>query len=351
MNIKRPFLMYVGNTSVLVEIKTAAGVIEWCPEDVVGVYTTGPDALTFGKPVINDFKAAVAAGANTFVVGSSPTSGMIDESWIQMFFNAMDAGLDIACGLHEKLNDISFLVDYARKEGVVMHDFRHRDDVYPKGTGMKRPGLRLLTVGTDCACGKKFTAISIARECKKRGLAADFRSTGQTGYLISSSGINNDTIPADFLSGAAEWLSPANAPDHWDVIEGQGALFHPAYAGGSLSLLMGSQPDLIVLCHDPAREKVRGPKGMDFKLMSLEEEIEGNLLMGRRTNPKIRLGAISINGRYAFPEGNTAAYLDYKEGLMERFGVPVFDPLVDGVSALVDVMARMSLKAGHTSPA
>ncbi len=74
--------------------------------------------------------------------------------------------------------------------------------------------------------------------------------------MISGSGIAMDAVIADFVAGAAEELSPDNAPGHWDVIEGQGSLFHPAYAGVTLGLLHGSQPDAIVLCHDPSRSTI-----------------------------------------------------------------------------------------------
>ncbi|PMY95058.1 DUF1611 domain-containing protein, partial [Pseudomonas sp. FW305-124] len=89
---------------------------------------------------------------------------------------------------------------------------------------------RVLTVGTDCALGKKYTALQLTRELTGRRVPATFRATGQTGIMIAGSGIAMDALVADFLAGAAEALSPDAAPDHWDVIEGQGSIFHPAYA-------------------------------------------------------------------------------------------------------------------------
>ena len=102
-----------------------------------------------------------------------------------------------------------------------------------------------------------------------------------------------DAVVADFEAGAAELLSPAADPAHWDVIEGQGSLFHPAYAAVSLGLLHGSQPDVIVVCHQPGRECVLGHP--DFALPSLAETIDLNLRLGRRTNPAIRCGGVSLN--------------------------------------------------------
>ena len=129
---------------------------------------------------------------------------------------------------------------------------------FATGKGTKRPGLRLLTVGTDCSVGKKYTALALEREMHARGLKADFRATGQTGILISGRGVAIDAVVADFISGAAEWLTPANEPDHWDVVEGQGSLFHPSFAGVTLGLLHGAQPDAFVVCHEPTRKTMRG---------------------------------------------------------------------------------------------
>ena len=154
-------------------------------------------------------------------------------------------------------------------------------------------------MGTDCALGKKYTALAIARAFKARGQAVDFRATGQTGILISGGGMPMDAVVSDFEAGAAELLSPAADPAHWDVIEGQGSLFHPAYAAVSLGLLHGSQPDVLVVCHQPGRKFVLGHD--DFPLPSLAETIDLNLRLGRRTNPAIRCGGISLNTAHWMP--------------------------------------------------
>ncbi len=160
-------------------------------------------------------------------------------------------------------------------------------------TGRTRSGKRLLAVGTDCALGKKYTALAIARAFKARGITADFRATGQTGIMIAGSGIPMDAVISDFEAGAAEILSPDAAPDHWDVIEGQGSLFHPSFAAVSMGLLHGSQPDVIVVCHEPGREHTLGLPA--YALPSLEETIDLNLRIGRRTNPLIRCAGVSLN--------------------------------------------------------
>ena len=161
------------------------------------------------------------------------------------------------------------------------------------GTGKKRSGRRVLTVGTDCAVGKKYTALAIEKEMRARGVDADFRATGQTGIFISGRGIAVDSVVSDFVSGAAEWLSPAAAPQHWDVIEGQGSLFHPAYAGVTLGLIHGSQPDALVLCHDLARTGIADYEG--YAIPSYEACFEAYLAAARLTNPAARFAGVSLN--------------------------------------------------------
>src|SRR5204863_569313 len=190
--------------------------------------------------------------------------------------------------------------------------------------GRARTGRRLLTVGTDCALGKKYTALSLTRAFERRGIAADFRATGQTGIMIAGSGIPIDAVVADFVAGAAEALSPDAANDHWDVIEGQGSLFHPAYSGVSLALLHGSQPDVVVICHEPGRDRILGVPG--YSLPSVEEMIELVLRLGGRTNPAIRCGGLSLNT--AELDETSADRVLAKES--ERFGLPVADPMRGG---------------------
>ena len=196
----------------------------------------------------------------------------------------------------------------------------------PVGTGRKRTGKRLLTVGTDCALGKKYTALAIAGAMRRRGVDADFRATGQTGIMIAGSGMPMDAVISDFVAGAAEILSPDAAADHWDVIEGQGSLFHPAYAGVSLGLLHGSQPDVFVLCHEPGREHLLGYP--DFPTPSLPEAIARHIAMGSLTNAKIRCAGVSFNTASLRPA--TADTL--MQGVAQSLGLPVADPMRGGAA-------------------
>jgi uncharacterized NAD-dependent epimerase/dehydratase family protein len=127
---------------------------------------------------------------------------------------------------------------------------------------------------------------------QERGLNAEFRASGQTGMLIAGRGVAIDAVVADFIAGAAEWLTPANDPDHWDVVEGQGSLFHPSFAGVTLGLLHGAQPDAFVVCHEPTRTRMRG---VDHPLPSIAEVIERTVVEGRLTNPAIQCIGIAVN--------------------------------------------------------
>ena len=205
----------------------------------------------------------------------------------------MVAGLDIVSGMHSRLATTPALAAAAERYNRRLIDVRTPPRDIPIASGRKRSGKRLLAVGTDCALGKKYTALAIARAFELRGVDTDFRATGQTGIMIAGRGMPMDAVVADFEAGAAEMLSPDGPPDHWDVIEGQGSIFHPAYAGVSLGLLHGSQPDVIVVCHQPGRTHMLGHP--QFELPSIEETIDLNLKLGRRTNPTIRCAGVSLN--------------------------------------------------------
>jgi uncharacterized NAD-dependent epimerase/dehydratase family protein len=249
-----------------------------------------------------------------------------------MVIEALDNGLDIVSGLHSRMSDIPEVAAAAARNGRTLHDVRHGSGRYPVANGQKRPGKRLLTVGTDCALGKKYTALAITAALRRRGIAADFRATGQTGIMISGSGVAIDAVIADFIAGTAEALSPAAAPDHWDVIEGQGAIFHPAYAGVALGLLHGSQPDALVLCHDPSRSEISGFPGCPIR--PLGETMDIYVSLARVTNPAATFVGIALNTS-SLPEAEAMALA---ERIGAEHGLPCFDPIRFGVDAAV---ARM----------
>jgi uncharacterized NAD-dependent epimerase/dehydratase family protein len=260
------------------------------------------------------------------VIGVANSGGRIVESWVPSLIEALEAGRDVISGMHTRLSSSPELVAAAARLKRRLIDVRTPPPNIPIASGRKRSGMRLLTVGTDCALGKKYTALALTRAFQKRGLDADFRATGQTGIMIAGRGMPMDAVVADFEAGAAELLSPDALPDHWDVIEGQGSIFHPAYAAVSLGLLHGSQPDVIVVCHEPGRKTMLGhPR---FELPSITDTIWLNLKLGRRTNPAIRCGGVSLNTS-KLTEAEAAALLDEQSTLL---GLPVADPMRGGAA-------------------
>jgi uncharacterized NAD-dependent epimerase/dehydratase family protein len=322
-SIPQPYLLFLGDATEPAYAKTAFGLREWAPERCIGELRCPGGTVSVGLPAMRPVEAH-AAGARALVIGVANEGGIILPSWIPLLVEALEAGLDLVSGLHVALGDIPELHATATALGRRLIDVRRPPVHLPVGTGQRRAGKRLLTVGTDCALGKKYTALAIARAFAARGIDSDFRATGQTGILLAGSGMPMDAVPADFEAGAAEILSPAASPDHWDIIEGQGSLLHPSYAAVSLGLLHGSQPDLFVVCDQPGRRHMLGLP--DFPVPAIERIIAVTLDLGRLTNPAIRCAGVSLNTAHlSEPE---AARLLLSE--CERLGLPCADPIRGG---------------------
>jgi uncharacterized NAD-dependent epimerase/dehydratase family protein len=321
--LPQPYLVFLGDTTEPGYAKTAFGLRDWASDLCVGEFSCSPDAVSIGLPAMTPAEAK-AAGARSLVIGVANPGGVLPESWTEALVEALDAGLSIVSGLHARLSDVPALRDAAERSGQQLVDIRVPPSAIPVGTGRKRSGKRLLAVGTDCALGKKYATLALARAFKERGVNCDFRATGQTGIMISGGGIPMDAVISDFEAGAAEMLSPDAPGDHWDVIEGQGSLYHPAYAAVSLGLLHGSQPDVFVVCHQPGRKTILGLP--DFPLPAVEDVIDLTIRLGKRTNPAIRCGGVAFN-----TSGLAAAEA---EKLMAeesaRLGLPVADPIRKG---------------------
>ncbi len=331
--IQAPYLLFLGSEKSPTYAKTAAGLAHWRPELCMGQLRLTPDTLDLGLPDY-DVTEAAAKGAQTLVIGTAVVGGAIPEGWIQLLVDALRAGLDVAAGVHTRLSSIDRLVEAATHSGRKLIDVRVPPPHIPVGTGEKRSGKRLLTVGTDCALGKKYTALALEREMKARGLNVDFRATGQTGIMISGSGIPIDAVVADFVSGAAEMVSPSNDADHWDVIEGQGSVFHPGFSAVSVGLLVGSQPDAFVVCTEAGRTHIKG--WPSFELPSIEAVIQRTLDIGAQVNPSIRCVGISVNTSM-LSELERAEYLAQ---LSSDYGLPAVDPIALGVGPLVDFLTE-----------
>ncbi len=331
--LERPYLLFVGDARDLLAAKSAVGVLQWRPDLCLAQVRFEGCRAALDVPVMSVEEGA-AAGAKTLIIGVANAGGAIPEHWRETFARAVRAGLDLANGLHDRLSDIPDLRALAAEHGRRLIDVRHPTRTFGVGTGAPRSGKRLLTVGTDCSVGKMYTTLALEREMRARGLAADFRATGQTGIFIAGAGVAVDAVVADFISGAAEWLTPGAADDHWDLVEGQGSLFHPSFAGVSLGLLHGAQADVLVMCHEPARAHMRGLPGR--ALPDLRTCIEANETAARLTNERARCIGVAVNTS-GLPRGEAEPYL---ARLADELGLPCVDPLVTGVAPLVERIAR-----------
>ena len=323
LELPAPYLLFLGDLPEPGYAKTGLGLAEWASDRCVGELAFAGTQVNTGLPRMTAAEA-VAAGARSVVIGVANPGGVIADTWVAPLVEAMAAGLDLVSGMHGRLASHPAIAAAAERHGVKLHDVRVPPAGIPVGTGDKRSGKRLLTVGTDCALGKKYTALALSRAFAARGVPNDFRATGQTGILIAGGGIPIDAVVSDFVSGAAELLSPAAAADHWDVVEGQGSLFHPSYAAVTLGLIHGSQPDVIVLCHMPGRTAILGRPG--YPLPALDVAIEAYLGAARLTNPAVRCAGISLNTA-ALDDAAAAAEI---ARVSDRYGLPAADPIRGG---------------------
>ena len=331
MMIEQPYLLFLGDAADPLAAKVAQGIRDWRPEAAIGQFRLPDCNADMGLPDMS-IAEAVAAGARTMVVGVANRGGVISPAWIDVLRQALAAGMDLASGLHNLLRDEPALVEAAHTHGRSLHDVRVPSVKYPIANGKRRSGKRCLAVGTDCSVGKMYTAIAMERAMHARGMKASFRATGQTGILITGDGVPLDAVVADFMAGAIEWLTPDNEPDHWDLIEGQGSLFHASYSGVTLALIHGGQPDVLILCHEPTRSHMRGLP--DYPLPSLEELASLSLHLARVVNPACRIGGVSINTS-GLADEQAFAYLAAVE---RQMGLPTVDPFRQGADRLVDTL-------------
>lgn len=328
MEIARPYLLFLGDVPDALAAKTAVGIVDWRKDWCIGQVRLPGCAADTGLTDMT-IAAGASAGAKTLIIGAVNAGGRLPDHWIASIVEALDSGLDVASGLHVRLGDVPEIREAAERNGRQLHDVRHNSMTFATGKGTKRSGKRILAVGTDCSVGKKYTALAMDRAMSERGYKSSFCATGQTGIFISGRGISLDAVVADFISGAAEWLSPETEEDHWQIVEGQGSLFHPSFAGVTLGLLHGSQPDGFIVCHEPTRTKMRG---VETPLPTIEQVIETTVQLGRLTNPAIQCIGIAVNTS-ALDDDEALAFLA-KVG--EKHGLPATDPVRYGMEAIVD---------------
>ncbi len=329
IEIKAPYLIFVGSETRQTYAKTGAGMVQWRPDLCIGHLGITDDVVDLGLPKLS-LRQALDAGAKSLLIGTAAVGGTIPEEWLDILEEAALLGMDIVAGVHHLLKDVPRLKAAAEKSGAKLIDVRVPPEDLPVGTGKRRTGKRILMVGTDCAVGKKYSALALERDMHAAGMEATFRASGQTGIMIAGRGIPIDAVVADFISGAAEQLSPNNTDDHWDVIEGQGGLFHPGYSGVTLGLLMGSQPDAFIVCHEAKRVYIAG--WPDFKIPSIGDVIKRTVDIGSQVNSDIRCVGICVNTSDLNPDERT----NYLAELSAKYGLPSVDPIKTGTEPIVN---------------
>ncbi|MBZ4023783.1 EBNA-1 nuclear protein [Rhodobacter sp. TJ_12] len=332
--IETPYLLFLGDAPDQLATKVAQGIKDWRPEFALGQFRMEGCKADLGLTDMT-LAEAKAAGCKTLVIGVANRGGIISPAWKKVLVAALEEGFDLASGLHNLLRDEPDLVAVAEACGRSLHDVRVPEVDYPIATGVKRSGKRVLAVGTDCSVGKMYTALCMEREMRARGMKADFRATGQTGILITGDGVPLDAVIADFMAGSVEWLTPDNDPDHWDLIEGQGSLFHVSYSGVTMALIHGGQPDALILCHEPTRSHMRGLPG--YSLPGLDSLRDLALQIARVANPACQVVGIAINTQN-MPEAEAQAYVAQ---VQDQMGLPTTDPFRFGAAKLVDALAAI----------
>ena len=333
--IKTPYLLFLGDAPDQLAAKVAQGIKDWRPENAVGQFRMDGCKADMGLADMT-LEEAKAAGAKTLVIGVANRGGIISQEWKKVLVTALEEGFDLASGLHNLLREEADLVAVAEATGRMLHDVRIPEVKYPIANGEPRKGKRLLAVGTDCSVGKMYTALCIDKEMQDRGMKSTFRATGQTGILITGGGVPLDAVIADFMAGSIEWLTPDNDEDHWDIIEGQGSLFHVSYSGVTMALIHGGQPDALVVCHEPTREHMRGLPG--YSLPSLEAVRDMALQLARVANPACEVIGYAVNTQN-MDDDAARAYLAKIEA---KLGLPAADPYRYGAGKLVDALAALS---------
>jgi uncharacterized NAD-dependent epimerase/dehydratase family protein len=332
--IQTPYLLFLGDAPDQLAAKVAQGIKDWRPEFAVGQFRMEGCKADMGLTDMT-LEQAKAAGAKTLVIGVANRGGVISPAGKKVLVAALEEGFDLASGLHNLLKDEADLVAVAQACGRELHDVRVPEVDYPIANGVKRTGKRVLAVGTDCSVGKMYTALCLEKEMRARGMNADFRATGQTGILITGDGVPLDAVIADFMAGSIEYITPDNDADHWDIIEGQGSLFHVSYSGVTMALIHGGQPDALIVCHEPTRAHMRGLPG--YSLPSLEAVRDMALSLAKVANPGAQVVGYAINTQH-MSEDDALAYVAKVEA---DLGLPATDPFRFGAGKLVDALAAI----------
>jgi uncharacterized NAD-dependent epimerase/dehydratase family protein len=321
--------------------KTMRGIIRYGPDPVVAILDSeraGEDHE--GIPIVGTVEEALPYEPTVAVVGVATQGGRFPPAWRDLLRASIAAGLDVESGLHEFVSEDPELTELARVHGVVLRDLRKAPAGLnvPTGANLEVDATIVLTVGSDCAIGKKTVAVELDLEARKRGIDSVFVPTGQTGIAIAGWGIAVDAVVSDFLAGAAEWLVVEGARRGGKLlfVEGQGALVHPLYSGVTLGLVHGSAPHVFVLCHAAGATEIEGSPGHPIPPLTELIELHERISLPAR---KAKVVCIAVNTAAIASDDEARAAI---AAIAKETGLPADDPVRFGAQHLLDaLLARL----------
>jgi uncharacterized NAD-dependent epimerase/dehydratase family protein len=330
------------------EGKTAHGLVRFTYRyrvlAVIDQRHAGADALEVldgkvsGIPVVRDLDAALAHARNLgvvpthFVIGMAPDGGRLPDSGRETVLQALEAGLNVDCGLHDFLSEDPVIGPRAQELGRTLRDVRkppHRKDLHHFTGRIEEVGsTRVAILGTDSAVGKRTTAWILVHALRALGRTAEMIGTGQTGWLQGARySMVLDSLVNDFVAGELEHAVLSawddSAPDAI-VMEGQGSLMNPAYPGG-LEILAATRPHAVIMQHAPTRLEYDGFPG--YPLHPIETQIQAIEFLTGRPVVAIAVNHEGLDGAEAIEAAC--------EELRQRTGLLVCDPLIHGADVLV----------------
>jgi D-glutamate N-acetyltransferase len=320
--------------------KTLRGIVRYGPDPVVAILDSArAGEMHEGIPVVASVNDALCFDPTVAIVGVATQGGRFPPAWRELLKSCIAKGLDVESGLHEFLSDDPELGELAARHGVRLRDLRKPPDglSVPTGANLEHDAKVVLTVGSDCAIGKKTVAVELDLEARRRGLESVFVPTGQTGISIAGWGIAVDAVIADFLAGAAERLVVEGVERGGKLlfVEGQGSLFHPMYSGVTLGLVHGSAPHAFVLCHVPGTTEIDGLPGHPIPALPVLVELHERMSLPRRP---ATVACIALNTSRL---DETAAH-EAVAAAEKDTGLPADDPVRFGSGRLLDaVLARI----------
>jgi len=337
---KKKFVVLCHGAFNYIKNKTGNMLIRYRPDEVVAIIDnmkvgeTSQSELGYGGdiPVVENFESCLSTHPDTLVIGSASQGGFISDEFRNEIVKAIKNGCDVINGMHHFLNDDAEIKSLAKENNITLTDLRRAPEPanFPKGTWKDRKIPVLLIVGTDCDSGKMTTAWEVTQRLKAKGKKVEFIGTGQTGIMLSGSGVPIDAVKSDFMAGEIEKLID-EVPKDTDlvIVEGQGSLTNQYYAGVTLGLLHGAMPDYMLMTHDPGR-----PLDVtDYPMSSIEEVMQLHLDLMRNFRKSkfvgINLLTVSFSEKEALSEINK---------VQNQFGIATTDLIRFGDGELINYL-------------